>query len=385
MFYSMLKKQTYKRSIWDLDMKICFVAPANNYHIKKWCKWFVEREHEIHVVSFIKDDIPGVTVHFVNTGVGAQDSDSSKIKYLLHARKVRRILDDIKADIVNAHYATSYGTVMALSGYTPYVLSVWGSDIYDFPQKSPIHKAMLKFSLIRAKYLFSTSRAMADEGAKYTKKKFEITPFGVDMELFNPGKRYRDDKDFVIGTVKSLTPKYGIDYLLKAVALIVHEHKEMQIKVRIAGNGSHEKEYKELAKELGISSTVTWLGHISQERAAKEWANMDLGVVYSTLNSESFGVSAVESQACATPVIISDIPGLMEATLPGETSIVVPRCSESLLAEAIFKAYEDKKVMVEMGRRGEKFVRQEYELNNCFMNIENLYRDFQKAEMDGVN
>ena len=172
-------------------MKICFVAPANNYHIKKWCKWFVEREHEIHVVSFIKDDIPGVTVHFVNTGVGAQDSDSSKIKYLLHARKVRRILDDIKADIVNAHYATSYGTVMALSGYTPYVLSVWGSDIYDFPQKSPIHKAMLKFSLIRAKYLFSTSRAMADEGAKYTKKKFEITPFGVDMELFNPGKRYR--------------------------------------------------------------------------------------------------------------------------------------------------------------------------------------------------
>ena len=159
----------------------------------------------------------------------------------------------------------------------------------------------------------------------------------------------------------------------------------MQIKVRIAGNGSHEKEYKELAKELGISSTVTWLGLISQERAAKEWANMDLGVVYSTLNSESFGVSAVESQACATPVIISDIPGLMEATLPDETSIVVPRCSESLLAEAIFKAYEDKKVMVEMGRRGEKFVRQEYELNNCFMNIENLYRDFQKAEMDGVN
>ena len=125
--------------------------------------------------------------------------------------------------------------------------------------------------------------------------------------------------------VLMLTIHNEVDYLLKAVALIVHEHKEMQIKVRIAGNGSHEKEYKELAKELGISSTVTWLGLISQERAAKEWANMDLGVVYSTLNSESFGVSAVESQACATPVIISDIPGLMEATLPDETSIVVPR------------------------------------------------------------
>ena len=50
---------------------------------------------------------------------------------------------------------------------------------------------------------------------------------------------------------------------------------------------------------------------------------MDCAII--PYESESFGVSAVEAQACSCPVIISDIPGLMEATNPGVTSLVVLR------------------------------------------------------------
>ena len=49
-------------------MKICFLAPANNYHTKKWCNWFASQGHEVHVVSFIKDSIDNVTVHYIDTG-----------------------------------------------------------------------------------------------------------------------------------------------------------------------------------------------------------------------------------------------------------------------------------------------------------------------------
>lgn len=47
---------------------------------------------------------------------------------------------------------------------------------------------MLQFSLNRATQIFSTSRAMAKEAAKYTSKDFVITPFGVDCKLFSPNK-----------------------------------------------------------------------------------------------------------------------------------------------------------------------------------------------------
>ena len=348
-------------------MRICFLAPANNYHTKKWCKWFTEQGHEVHVVSFIDSVIPNVTVHYINTGADAGASDTSKLKYLTKARKVKKTVDAINPDVINVHYATSYGTVAALSGLKKYFLSVWGSDVYDFPKKSPLHKALLKFSLCRATYLFSTSQAMADETHKYTKKKIEITPFGVDMKLFNPDKRTRETDDyFVVGTIKALTPKYGIDYLLKAVAIIKKEYPEIPIRVRIAGKGEQEMQYKKLAKELEIDRITTWIGFISQEEAAKEWSNMDIAIIPSTLESESFGVSAVEAEACGTPVIISDIPGLMEATIPGVTSVVVPRKNEVALADAIVELYNVTEKRLSLGIEGRKFVCSTYEINKCF-------------------
>ena len=359
-------------------MKICFLAPANSAHIVKWCGYFVSQGHEVHVVSFTRGDLAGTTVHFVDCGADAESSDRKKLNYLLKSGKVRKLVKQIHPDIINAHYATSYGTVAALAGLKNYIVSVWGSDIYDFPNKSPLHKALLEFSLRKAPHLFSTSQAMADEAAKYTKKHFEITPFGVDTDLFSPDKRDRADRDFVIGTVKALSYKYGIDYLLRAAAIVRKEHPEIPLRVRIAGKGPDEAAFKQIADDLQISDIVTWLGFISQEQATKEWANMDLAVISSSSSSESFGVSAVEAQACACPIIVSDVPGLMEATKPGETSVVVPRKNERALANTIFDLYINEKKRFDYGEQGRRFVIDNYEYRRCFEKIENLFYCIRK-------
>lgn len=354
-------------------MKICFIAPANSAHIVKWCNYFVSTGHEVHVVSFTEGYLEGVKVHYLQSNVSASGSDLQKLLYLFYAGRVRKILKDISPDIINVHYATSYGTVAALAGLKPYILSVWGSDIYEFPQRSVLHRLMLKFSLNRAAVLFSTSQAMADEAQKYTKKAFEITPFGVDLELFSPLIRDRKDADFVVGTVKSLAPAYGIDTLLKAVSILKLEKTDVPIQLRIAGKGPQEKEYHEMAEQLNISDITTWLGYISQEKAAKEWANMDVAVICS--NSESFGVSAVEAQACGCAIVISDVPGLMEATKPDVSSIVVSRKDERALADALYDLYCDRERRAQMGNHGRLYVEQNYEINNCFQKVEHLFRD----------
>lgn len=353
-------------------MKICFLAPAGSAHTIKWCNYFVSKGHEVHVVSFTEGQINGVQVHVIRSKASASGGDLQKLMYLTAAGQVRKLVDQIAPDIVNVHYATSYGTVAALAGLKHYVLSVWGSDIYEFPGRSPLHRAMLKFSLSRAKYLFSTSQAMADEAGKYTRKKFEITPFGVDTELFSPEKRHRNHDDFVVGTIKSLAPVYGIDTLLKAVAIVRKEHPEIPIRLRIAGKGPSAEEYAALAEQLGIADITVWLGFISQQQAALEWADMDAAVVCS--NSESFGVSAVEAQASGVPVIISDIPGLMEATRPGETSVVVPRGDENALAGAIVSLYHDPERRKRMGEMGRAYALENFAMMGCFGKIEGLFR-----------
>ncbi len=353
-------------------MKICFIGPASSAHIKKWAAWFMNRGHDIHVISFLPGEIEGVTVHCVDAKVNPKGSDLGKTRYLLYARKIRKLIKRIKPDIINAHYASSYGLVTALSGVKNYILSVWGSDIYGFPRKSPLHKALLKYSLKKATWLFSTSRAMAEEASKYTGKEFAITPFGVDIDLFNPDKRLRSDqKEFIVGTVKSLSDTYGIRHILEAVAEIKSEGT-IPIKLRIAGKGPQEEEYRQLAHNLGVDDITAWLGFISQEEAAGEWANMDVGVIPSI--NESFGVAAIEAQACGIPVIVSDVPGLMEATVPQISSIVVPKKDSRSIALAIRELYEDQEKRQKMGQAGVDFVRSTYELNNCFMRIEDLFQ-----------
>ena len=98
---------------------------------------------------------------------------------------------------------------------------------------------------------------------------------------------------------------------------------------------------------------------------------MDVAVVCS--NSESFGVSAVEAQSCGCPVVVTDIPGLMEATKPAETSVVVPKKNERLLADAIFGLYEDADLRGKMSIAGRDYVSKNYELNDCFKRIETLF------------
>ncbi len=361
-------------------MKICFVGPANSSHIVKWCNWFLKKGHKVSVISFTPGEIDGADMHLIDLKVDAGGSDIGKIKYMFTGKQIKKIIDEIKPDIINAHYATSYGVALALSGVKDYVLSVWGADIYDFPKKSPLHKFLLKLSLRKASHLFSTSRAMADEASKYTDKRFEITPFGVDMNLFNPDKRTRGrDEDFIIGTVKALSDKYGIADILKAVSIIKKEGN-VPVKVRIAGKGPQEDEYRKMAQDLGISDIVTWLGFISQEEAAAEWANMDVAIIPSTLESESFGVSAVEAEACGTAVVISDIPGLMEATKPGKSSVVVKRNNYEEIARAVEKLYFDEDLRNSLASEGLKYAGEKYELNYCFSNIEKIFSDLLGRE-----
>ena len=218
----------------------------------------------------------------------------------------------------------------------------------------------------------STSKAMADETHKYTNKQIEITPFGVDMQLFNPNKRTRaNDGLFVVGNVKALSAKYGIDCLLKAVSIVCNNRPDIPINVRIAGKGPEEYSLKKLAKDLCIDDRVVWLGFIPQSKAAEEWANFDIGVISSL--SESFGVSAIECQASGIPVIITDPLGLQEATNPGVTAIVISKNNSEAIAQSIIDLYDHPEKRLKMGNAGRTFVLETYELNHCFHKISELY------------
>ncbi len=359
-------------------MKICYLADINSAHTHKWLNYFVGKGYDIHVISLGDGSYEGVSVHSldVQDTIMKKTSDKSKLEYLKKIKRVKELIREIKPDILHAHYASSYGLLGALTNYHPYIISVWGSDVYDFPVKSPIHKFMIKHNLKKADYILSTSNVMKVETQKYTNKDIQVTPFGVDINKFVPNKIEKEE--IVIGTIKTLEEKYGVQYLVKAFKEIKERNKDFKLKLRIGGRGSQEAYLKELCKELYIEDDVTFLGFVGPQDIVKEFQNFDIAVFPSTLDSESFGVAAVEAEACGTPIVVTDVGGLMESTKPNLTSLVAKKGSVEDLADKIDTLVKDKELRIKMGIAARKFVEDNYNLEDNFNDVDKLYKSIIK-------
>ena len=353
-------------------MKICFLAPANNNHTKKLCEYFTNKGHEVYVISFVDGKIDNTKVYYINCSVKTNDSDIKKLKYLFSIKKIKKIIKEINPDIINAHYATSYGMIAALCNFKKYILSVWGKDVYIFPKKSILHKLYFKYLINKAPYIFSTSKAMANEINKYTNKKIYITYFGVKLDLFKPVNK---KNKFTIGIIKTLEDKYGIKTIIDALEIIKEKRKDIKLECRIAGKGIKEKEYKDYAKSKNIN--IKWLGYISEKDVANELSKMSVALNPSTDDSDSFGVFCVEAQASSVPIIVSNIPGLLESTTK-ESRIVIQKNNPNELAEAIIKLYDNPKLREKMGLNGRKYVEKNFEYNKCYNYIEEIFNKIKK-------
>ena len=188
-------------------MKIVLLAGANNIHSTRWANGLVERGVEVHLVS------AHVCLHQLDIRVHYhQLSILAPWGYLASVPELKKLLKDIKPDLMNAHYASGYGLLARLTNFKPLLLSVWGSDVYDFPSKSSLHHRLLRGNLKAATALASTSHCMARRTKNILDdREIFITPFGVDESIFYPPEREslcEAEKEIVIGTVKSLKDKF---------------------------------------------------------------------------------------------------------------------------------------------------------------------------------
>src|SRR5699024_339366 len=207
--------------------------------------------------------------------------------YFLMAPKVRKLLHELKPDVVNAHYASGYATTARLAAVRPFMLSVWGSDVYDFPYKSPLHKWLVRKNLLAADVVASTSHCMAEQTRSLAPELGEIpiTPFGVDMQAYEQAQPLETNNDkLVIGTVKSMASKYGIDTLIEAFALLHAKLKTTEpdlaekLELRLVGNGPQQEEYQQLSAKLGLGSKVYFVGRVPHQDVPNELAKLDVYV-----------------------------------------------------------------------------------------------------------
>jgi len=357
-------------------MRVLLLSDINSAHTVKWASGLVSIGMEVKVISIAKPIGSENNFHFeydtlgLNHSITRKNSSLQKLKYLSFYFLLRKHIKHFQPDIVHAHYASSYGFLSLISLYRPYFLSVWGSDIMEFPKRSIIHKIFLQQILKNAKVIFSTSHFMADIIEKSYNLKASVIPFGIDTEVFTPCKRTTDK--LVIGSIKGLEEIYGLTTFFKAFALIQNE-LTIPIEIQIYGSGSQLNQYQNLCEELKIDKYVKFNGRIDFSKVPVTMASFDLLINLS--KRESFGVSVLEASSCGIPILLSDISGLKEVYINGKTAISCQVDNVFDTAEKLKKLINNDALRYEMGCAGRKFVQESYEWIDCLKSLQLAYKD----------
>lgn len=299
--------------------------------------------------------------------------------YFLNGKTVAQLFERHGCELLNAHYATGYGVLATRSGLRPRIVSVWGSDVYDFPKTSPVHRRMVRQVLTSAERVASTSHAMAEQvrqllGEDRLERPIAITPFGVDTARFAPVAREAGGP-LVIGTVKTLAPKYGVDTLIKAFSRLPATHEGRPLHLRIVGAGAQRAELEVLAAAVRIHQRCQFVGAVAHADVPAQLQGMDVFVAASRLDSESFGVAVIEASSCGLPVVVTRVGGLPEVVHHETTGLIVERDDAEALAAALLRLVTDANLRARYGAAGRAWVESEYEWRHCVQSMLQVYKD----------
>lgn len=343
-------------------MKVVFLAGQNSIHTVRWANAMVQKVSQLHLLTMHQPSDP------INSKVKIHNlPHKAPHGYFLNTKHVQKLLAEIQPDLLHVHYASGYGTLGRLSNYHPLLLSVWGSDVYDFPATSFLHRALVAANLRQADWVASTSEVMAQQTKSLCPdiSHLSITPFGIDLDKFRPEPK--QDRNYItIGTVKKLAPKYGIDILIKAFAqarkMAIAQAPNLAEKLRliIVGDGVQRKELESLTQQLKINHVTNFVGAVPHQQVPDYLNQMDVYVAASRLDSESFGVAVLEASACGLPVIVSDVGGLPEVVQDQITGYITPKENVAAIAEAIVKLVHNSDTRQHLGLAGRQLVIKRY-------------------------
>lgn len=344
-------------------MVICFLAGANSIHSYKWIKYFSEKGHKVHWVSFTENNqgaINGVCFYQIN--------DPFPFNFF----KLKKLVKNIKPDIFHAHYAGVNGFVASLINYHPFVLTAWGSDIL-FAGVSKIKGPFVKYALKKADLITSDAKHIKNAILNFNinTAEIKIVCFGIDIKKFAPGDNSQKTGNKII-SLRSFEPVYNIETLIKAIPLVLKEIPNA--KFILAGKGSEEENLKELAKRLGVLDAISFVGIISQNNLPKYLQESSV-YVSTSLSDAGIASSTAEAMACGLPCIITDFGDNKEWVEDGKSGFLMPARDYKFLAEKIIYLLKNPLKCEKFGQNARKIIE---EKNNYYKEMEKMEKLYLK-------
>ncbi|HEY7270191.1 MAG TPA: glycosyltransferase, partial [Dehalococcoidia bacterium] len=220
------------------------LANFDSPHAWRWTKVFVARGHEVHAISYYPParELPGAYLHVlrpVRDASGSAGTTTSSaattrlppsVLRLLNAYRfsragLSRLVHEIRPDVLQAHFVVEHGLFGALTGYHPFAVNAWGSDLFQAP-RSPAGRLTARFVLKYADLVNANDPALARAAITLGAAPAKVTTIGLGLDrewLDAPASSVNLRPDSGPPTVisdRALEPLYNIDVVIKAFARI---------------------------------------------------------------------------------------------------------------------------------------------------------------------
>ena len=301
---------------------------------------------------------------------------------------IRKLKQEIgKFDIVHLH---EYRTFQNLAFHflnrkrIPYVLSCHGEFSYGKETWSQIFLRKLFDKLIGGPMVSNASRLIAlteFEKSQYLnggveKNRITIIPNGVGSDDFLDlpvaglfRKLYNISDETIILYIGRINKYKGIDFLVKAFALICKDRSD--IKLVLAGpDDGFVRTLKKMIDGLGLNTNVLFTGSLDRRQVAAAYSDCSV-VVYASVQ-EGFPIVPLEAGNAGKPVIVTNIPAMGYVT-KGQFGLTVQYGNVNQLKDAIETLLNNSELSNELGENGKRFVRQNYSWQAIGKKIEDLY------------
>lgn len=285
------------------------------------------------------------------------------------------------ADLIHLHTPNPIGELACLSAPrgTP-LLITYHSDVVRWRLLERLDRIVLQRLMKRADRVIAFTRRYVESSPviRHHAAKCAIIPHGIDPTEFTRGpaiegrvRRLRDEHGpRIVLFVGRLVYYKGLDILIRAMADVAGA------KLLIAGDGPLREPLTALAREMGLTSRITFLGRVSQEERAACYHASDLLVLPATHRSEAFGVVQVEALACGLPIVSTNIDsGVPFVNQDGITGLIVEPGDAAGLSAAILRILSDASLREAMAGEGRRRAQSLFSRDVMLRDLLSLYSE----------
>ena len=310
---------------------------------------------------------------------------AGEIPELGMARRLRRLLDEVRPDILQSGWLSDGGVLAALTGFKPLVMTPFGSDVLINPYRSPEHRWKASLSLRCVEGMTTDALEVAERISQlsaFPRDRIVRFPWGIDLARFQPGappaalrgRRGWAGKTVLVAT-RNLEPIYGTQFLVEALPLVRRVRPDVAL--LLVGDGSRRPFLEGLVADLGLGESVHFAGHIPNEDLPGYLTASDLYVTAAL--SDGTSRSLMEAYACGLPAVVTDPPAYREWVEDGVHGAIVRKGDPGAMAEGILRLLEDPLARPRMREAVLAVARERFDEFRNVARLEGIYAEVLKG------